>query len=115
MEDYDEDRGEIGGHGKAKHAITFNVIQRINHPGDVNKARYQPQNPNLIATMCQDGNALIFDRSKLSSVPKEDGTVEAHMILKGHTKEGYGLSWSPFEEGLLATGSEDSTVRLWYA
>jgi histone-binding protein RBBP4 len=111
--DFNADTGEIGGHGNAKHPITFNVIQRINHPGDVNKARYQPQNPNIIATMCQDGNALVFDRSKLSSSPKEDGTVEAHVVLKGHTKEGYGLSWNKKQEGILATGAEDATVRMW--
>ena len=114
VKDFDSERGEIGGHGGAKYPITFNVIQRINHPGDVNKARYQPQNPNIIATMCQDGNALIFDRSKLPSAPKEDGTVEAHMILKGHTKEGYGLSWNNSDEGCLVTGAEDHTVRMWY-
>ena len=112
--EYDESRGEVGGHGTAKAAITFNIIQRINHPGDVNKARYQSQNPNIIATMCQDGNVLIFDRSKLSSIPKENGVVESHAVLKGHTQEGYGLAWSPKDEGFLATGAEDCTVRLWY-
>lgn len=113
--DYDEAKEELGGHGKAKVSITFNIIQRINHPGDVNRARYQPQNPNIIATMCEDGNALVFDRSKLASIPKDNGMVEAHAILKGHEAEGYGLGWNPNEEGILATGAEDSTVRLWYA
>src|SRR4051812_38469843 len=111
--EYNEQTGEIGGHGNAKRPFAFNVIQKINHPGEVNKARYQPQNPNIIATMCPDGRALIFDRSKHTMEPKPNGEVQYEMELKGHTKEGFGLSWSPHNEGELATGSEDKTVRLW--
>ncbi|MCJ1417707.1 Histone acetyltransferase type B subunit 2 [Xylographa parallela] len=115
--DYDEDREEIGGYGggAAKKTpvmeVKFNIIQKIDHKGEVNKARYQPQNPNIIATMCTDGRVMIFDRSKHSSVPS--GTVNPQIELLGHTKEGFGISWSPHEAGHLATGSEDTTVRLW--
>ncbi|KAH8649667.1 WD40-repeat-containing domain protein [Tricladium varicosporioides] len=113
--DYDEERGEIGGYGNSatgeQVAIKMNIEQKIDHPGEVNKARYQPQNPNLIATMCVDGNVLVFDRTKHSSIPK--GTVNPQAVLVGHKKEGFGLSWNPHEAGKLATGSEDGTVRLW--
>jgi len=70
-----------------------------------------PQNPNLIATMCTDGKVLVWDRTKHSSIP--NGTVDPQMTLEGHKKEGFGLSWSPHENGHLASGCEDSTVRLW--
>lgn len=115
--DYDEDSGEIGGYGKSsigeQAAVKLSIEQKIDHPGEVNKARYQPQNPNIIATMCVDGRVLVFDRTKHSSVPK--GSVSPQAELVGHQKEGYGLSWNPHsgEDGKLATGSEDSTVRLW--
>ncbi|KAL1974827.1 hypothetical protein VTN31DRAFT_5031 [Thermomyces dupontii] len=111
-EDYDEERGEIGGYGaKGNMEIKFNIVQRIDHKGEVNKARYQPQNPNIIATMCTDGRVMIWDRSKHPSVPT--GTVNPQLELLGHKKEGFGLSWSPHDQGHLATGSEDKTVRLW--
>ena len=114
-DDYDEERGEIGGYGgsskKAPMEIKFNIVQKIDHKGEVNKARYQPQNPNIIATMCTDGRAMIWDRSKHPSLPT--GTVNPQMELLGHTKEGFGLSWSPHVTGHLATGSEDKTVCLW--
>ena len=87
------------------------VEQKIDHPGEVNKARYQPQNPDIIATMCIDGNVLVFDRTKHSLVPP--GIVNPQAELLGHKKEGFGLSWNPHEAGKLATGSEDKTVRLW--
>lgn len=115
--DYDEDREEIGGYGggAGKKApvmeVKFNVVQKIDHKGEVNKARYQPQNPNIIATMCTDGRVMIWDRTKHPSIPT--GHVNPQMELIGHTQEGFGLSWSPHEGGHLATGSEDETVRLW--
>lgn len=113
--DFDEEKGEIGGHGGAKGgeapAVKMTIEQKIAHPGEVNKARYQPQNPNIIATMAIDGRVLIFDRTKHSSLPKD--TVEPQAELRGHKKEGYGLCWNPHEKGQLATGSEDTTVCLW--
>jgi histone-binding protein RBBP4 len=45
---YDEERGEVGGFGAA--AGKVQVIQQINHDGEVNRARYMPQNPFLLAT-----------------------------------------------------------------
>jgi histone-binding protein RBBP4 len=115
--DYDEDRQEIGGFGggttkKSKEMdIKFNIVQKIDHPREINKARYQPQNPNIIATMAIDGRTLIFDRTKHPSVPT--GVVNPQVELHGHEKEGFGLSWNPHQAGHLATGSEDETVRIW--
>ena len=115
--DYDEERGEIGGYGsKASSgevaAIRFNILQKIAHPGEVNKARYQPQNPDIIATLCVDGKILIFDRTKHSLLTPSD-TVNPQFELVGHKQEGFGLAWSPLDAGCLASGSEDHTVCLW--
>lgn len=116
--DYDEDREEVGGYGGGAGKKTpvmevkFNVVQKIDHKGEVNKARYQPDNPNIIATMCTDGRVMIWDRTKHPSIPT--GQVSPQLELIGHSQEGFGLSWSPHESGHIATGSEDQTVRLWY-
>ncbi|KAL2054342.1 hypothetical protein ABVK25_005483 [Lepraria finkii] len=115
--DYDEEREEIGGYGGGASKKTpvmevkFNIVQKIDHKGEVNKARYQPQNPNVIATMCTDGRVMIWDRTKHQLMPT--GQVNPQMELLGHEVEGFGLSWSPHIAGHLATGSEDQTVRLW--
>lgn len=112
--DYDDERGEIGGYGKsAGEAATmrWSIVQKIDHPGEVNKARYCPQNPDLIATLAVDGKILIFDRTKHSFEP--NGKVNPQITLEGHKQEGFGLNWSPHVEGALASGSEDETVCLW--
>lgn len=114
-DDYDEERGEIGGYGKSGDvaAIKCDIVQRIEHPGEVNKARYQPQNPDILATLCVDGKILIFDRTKHPLDPTSTGKVNAQIELVGHEAEGFGLNWNPHEEGCLASGSEDTTMRLW--
>ncbi|KXH65481.1 WD domain-containing protein [Colletotrichum salicis] len=114
-EEYNEETGEIGGHAKSSNgqstAVEFNIVQKIDHPGEINKARYQPQNPDIIATLCVDGKVLVFDRTKHSLQPT--GKVNAQIELIGHKQEGFGLAWNPHEEGCLASGSEDTTVCLW--
>lgn len=116
-QDFDADRGEIGGYGSsaARDApqVKFKIDQRMKHPGEVNKARYQPQNPNLIATMCVDGRVLIWDKGKHPMEPDVKAAPNPQLELKGHTDEGFGLCWSTHEEGTLVTGNNDKTVRLW--
>lgn len=111
--DYDEDRGEIGGYGREAAAIRMNIVQKIDHPGEVNKARYQPQNPDMIATFCVDGRILVFNRTKHSFQPTLSGTPSPDIELIGHEAEGFGLNWNPHEAGWLVSGSEDKTVRIW--
>ena len=38
----------------------------INHPGEVNLARYMPQDPDIIATKSISGDILLFDPKGLS-------------------------------------------------
>ncbi|KAI5854315.1 WD40-repeat-containing domain protein [Tricharina praecox] len=109
---YDESKEEVGGYGGGAEC-RLQVVQRFVHEGEVNKARYMPQKPDIIATMCADGNALVFDRTKHPLQPDNLTRCIPEMVLKGHAKEGYGLAWNPHKEGHLLTGSEDTTVRLW--
>lgn len=106
---YNPDTGEVGGHGEARTPFKFDIIQKIRHDGEVNKARYMPQNPNIIATMSSNATAQVFDRSKHPLMPKDNEFIP-QIILRGHSKEGFGLNWSPILEGNLATASEDCTV-----
>ena len=89
------------------------MIQKINHDGEVNRARYMPKNPNIIATRTVFGPVYIFDRTRHTSTPSSDGVCNPEIKLIGHEKEGYGMSWHPDTEGILLTGSEDTTICSW--
>lgn len=44
---------------------------KINHEGEVNRARYMPQNPCIIATKTPTSDVLVFDYTKHPSKPGE--------------------------------------------
>jgi len=101
---------EFGGYSGLESRIS--VSQKIVHEGEVNRARYQPQNPDIIATMSVSGDVLIFDRTKHPNSPSSND-CKPDIRLKGHTAEGYGISWNPHKQGHLVTASDDTTVRHW--
>ena len=71
-----------------------------------------PQDPMLLATKAINGNMNLFDIRKHPSIPP-DSICHPNYILTGHTKEGYGLSWSPLRRGYLGSGSDDQKVCVW--
>ncbi len=89
------------------------MVQQINHEGEVNRARYMPQNPFFIATKTVSAEVYVFDYSKHPSKPPQDGQCNPDCRLRGHKTEGYGLSWNPTKEGHLLSGSDDAQICLW--
>ena len=85
--DYDDERKELGGH-TVPPVPRIRVIQRINHAGEVNRARYMPQNPDLIATKAVTGEVFVFDRTKHSSEPERGGECKPNIRLIGQQREG---------------------------
>ncbi|KAK6031047.1 WD domain, G-beta repeat protein [Ostertagia ostertagi] len=107
---YDTEKGEFGGFGAITGKVETEI--KINHDGEVNRARYMPQNPVIIATKSPKAEVFVFDYTKHSSVPK-DNQCKPQLRLRGHTKEGYGLSWNPNKQGHILSASDDMTVCLW--
>ncbi|KAJ1429970.1 WD40/YVTN repeat-like-containing domain superfamily [Sesbania bispinosa] len=106
---YDDNLGGFGWANGGK----VQVVQWINHDGEVNRARHMPQNPSLIATKTVSGDVYLFDYKKhFSRVPSE-WPCNPDLKLKGHTDEGYGLSWSKLKHGHLLSGSDDAQICLW--
>ncbi|KAG6813241.1 Histone acetyltransferase type B subunit 2 [Tricholoma furcatifolium] len=110
--DYSDERGELGGH-TIPPAPRIQVIQKINHAGEVNRARYMPQNPDLIATKTITGEVFVFDRTKHSSEPERGGQCKPDIRLIGQNREGFGLAWNPNTSGHILAASEDMTVCHW--
>lgn len=42
-----------------------------------------------------------------------NGECRPDIRLKGHTKEGYGLSWNPNQNGNLLSASDDYVSHYW--
>ncbi|KAG8965172.1 Histone acetyltransferase type B subunit 2 [Tulasnella sp. 419] len=112
-ESYDEDRGELGRYGS--HPSRIQIIQKIPHRGEINRARYMPQNPDLIATKSTSGSVFIFDRTKHPSQPDKgkESVCKPDIELVGQVKEGFGLDWSPVRTGHILGASEDMTICQW--
>lgn len=106
---YDDENDEVGGFSGAG---KIEVKVKINHDGEVNRARHCPQDKFMIATKTVKADIHLFDTSKFPSVPKDD-KVTPNVVCKGHEKEGYGLDWNPHKKGHLLSGSDDQIVCLW--
>jgi len=65
---------EYGGFGSVSGKIEIEI--KINHEGEVNRARYMPQNPCVIATKTPSSDVLVFDYTKHPSKPDPNGECQ---------------------------------------
>ena len=117
---YNEEKSELGGHSSTSAANglvgKIEIRMKIPHEGEVNRARYMPQNHFIVATRGPSPDVYIWDLSKHGSFPEEGATPSPQMVCRGHTGEGYGVSWCGVGvegKGRLCTSAEDKTVRIW--
>lgn len=111
---YDDEAGTTTGGFGGNDQVKMEISQRICHDGEVNRARHMPQQPNLVATKNVNSTVCIFDLDKHPERP-ESNVMQPDLVLDGHTKEGYGLNWSPLCRGHLLSGSDDHKVHVLYA
>lgn len=88
------------------------ITQKIRVDGEVNRARCMIQKPNIVGAKTSGTEVYVFDCTK-QGLKSQDGDCDPDLRLRGHDKEGYGLSWSPFKEGYLLSGSNDCKICLW--
>ena len=105
---YDDQKSDFGGFGSSTSRV--HIRKKICHDGEVNRARYMPQNTSIIATQTTSTDVFIFDSSKL---PDVTNTCTPLLRLKGQSKEGYGLSWNKNDQGRLLSCSDDGKICLW--
>ncbi|CDP20641.1 unnamed protein product [Coffea canephora] len=87
------------------------IVQKIHVDGEVNRARCMPQNPSVIAAKTSSCEVYVFNCENQLINQRE--SCDPDLRLRGHDKEGYGLSWSPFKQGHLLSGSNDCRICLW--
>lgn len=114
---YDEQKNEIGGFGSNPNSMVgkIDIRMKIKHEGEVNRARHMPQNHFIVATRGPNPEVYVWDMSKHASFPTDNSPFAPQGVCVGHSKEGYGLCWSPHasQTGYLLSGSEDTTLCLW--
>jgi histone-binding protein RBBP4 len=112
---YEEEKGEVGGFGHASSSSIgkIEIRMKIKHDGEVNRARYMPQNHFIVASRGPNPEIYIWDLSKHSSFPDEASVPAPQGVCIGHKAEGYGMCWSNHQEGRFITCSDDKTVALW--
>lgn len=103
-----EEKGSQRGAMRGKMEINI----KINHQGEVNRARYMPQNPFIVATKSPYSDVCVFDVSKHPSLPRDNSVCPEHRCL-GHTKEGFGLAWNPSSPAALLSSSDDGSICVW--
>lgn len=69
---------------------------------------WSEKNANIAVTAAGDGTVLVWDMTQ----PQESGPV---LVLKGHTKEVYGVDWSMTRDSadVALSASWDKTIKLW--
>ena len=84
-----------------KNVSRLDVIQRFEHPGEVNKARASPLDWKQIASLTNTGDVLIYHYDEAI-----EGVQRAKTTLKGLSQEGFGIAWNSEQKNILvgATG-----------
>lgn len=80
----DDDSGD----GSDAYERRIKIEQKIVHEGEVNRARYQFENPNIIATKSRSGDVFVFDRTHYAPFPRVFERFNPTLKLAGHDKEG---------------------------
>lgn len=118
--DYNHEKEEFELTKIAKKKI--NVLQKINHWGDVNKLRYMPQNPDVIASSNNLGNLVIYDRTKHASFKNsligEDTEInkpQLHLINEWNPSDAdiFAIDWNKQKEGVIISANMEGNINLY--
>lgn len=82
-----------------------NLVCKLRHPKPVFGIDWSIHEKNLLATGCHDFNVRLFNLSIDVKNPTK--------VLSGHTAEVFNVCWNPVKPGILVSGSNDSTLRVW--
>lgn len=87
--------------------VRMDTEQQIRVKDDVNRTRMSHKMSNLIAARSDSEDVHVFDYTKHLSM---ETAFMPELVLKGHEKGGYGLSWNYNNKNVLATSGEDGLV-----
>lgn len=85
-----------------KVSTKIKITEKLRNNFEINRARYLPQSPNIVASINGEGEIDLYHLS--------EGKKEATAHWKSHEANGYGLAWNNYKKGYLLTGSDDRSV-----
>ncbi|KAK4765036.1 hypothetical protein SAY86_026126 [Trapa natans] len=107
----DESASEGSG-GESLSIPKVEINQKIRMDGEVNRARFMPQKSALVAVKTNSSEVYVVDCHNPAEKEKKEA-FDPDIRLRGHSEEGYGLSWSPLKSGYLLSASHDKKICLW--
>lgn len=99
-----------------------NDISIVMPSGDCNRARYLPQNPDVISAASSDGSIYIFDRTKHGSTISQSSnsrpyeiklSVASQVVQVDSSNEVVSLDWNKRKEGVLASCHSLGQLLVW--
>ncbi|ROI47932.1 WD repeat-containing protein 17 [Anabarilius grahami] len=121
-------------------AKKWDFLRDLGHVETIFDCKFKPDDPNILATASFDGTIKVWDINTLTAVytsPGNEGVVyslswapgcedknvrvyylatssdQPLKVFTGHTAKVFHVRWSPLREGILCSGSDDGTVRIW--
>lgn len=99
---------------------SLNQLQKINHRGDVNKLRYMPQNPDVIASANNLGDLVIYDRTKHSTLMNSINTDinKPNLRLSNQNTSSaivdiFAIDWNKQKEGVIVSGNMNGEINVY--
>merc|ERR1719457_168804 len=110
-ENYDAEKNEFGRFGTVNGKIEIDV--KINHEGEVNRARFMPQNPQIIATKTPTSDDHTICLWDIKSAAKEAKQLDAKNVFNGHSDVVEDVSWHLLHESLFGSVADDHKLMIW--
>lgn len=110
---YNPDKAEFEGSTVAK--TRLRPVQTIAHRGDVNKLRYMPQNPDIVAAASR-GAVLVYDRTKHASIKTILGDVPAPQLRLDDGSplaDIFAFDWNSQTDGAVVSASMDGHMGVY--
>lgn len=89
------------------------AVQTIGHRGDVNRARYMPQNPDVLAASSSYGDLLVYDRTKHASFATDDVNKPQLSLVSDALVDIFAFDWNRQSEGVIVAGNIDGAVHVY--
>ena len=107
------------------------IVGKVRHPNTVFGCHWNKRRPGVLATACADGKVRLYHlkrkqgHSRRGSNSSAGGGGDSSMerllgakltlvtCLTGHSKSIFRAIWSPHSPTLLASSSNDRTIRVW--